>query len=116
MSREETLYLDRKDFWYLDIDVVETGMRLKAVREAHNFKVPVLQRILFLDSKQAISNWERGKCLPKVANLYALSCLYGCSINSLLVTHEYRSNGVCVEKIGGTAEKTRVVRMMLFPV
>ena len=67
------------------IDVVATGQNILALRKALGYTVGDLQRYLNLDSPQAIYYWQQGKFLPTVDHLYALSYLFGVSINTILV-------------------------------
>ena len=66
------------------IDVVATGQNILALRKAHGYTVGDLQHFLCLDSPQAIYCWQQGKYLPSVDHLFALSYLFGVSINTIL--------------------------------
>ena len=44
-----------------------------------------LQHYFGFEEPQAIYKWQQGKCLPSVDNLYALSRLFGVSMNEILV-------------------------------
>ena len=77
---------------YPRIDVEATGKRIRELRKARGLTVGQLADFLCLLSEQAVYKWQRGDSLPTVDNLYALSKLFGVSVDAILV---------------GVAEKTK---------
>lgn len=67
------------------IDVVKTGMNIKAIRKQKGFTVKQLQDFLGFEQPQAIYKWQRGECLPTFDNMYAMACLFGVTIDEILV-------------------------------
>jgi transcriptional regulator with XRE-family HTH domain len=74
------------------IDVVSTGRNILRLRREKGYSVHDLQAYFGFESPQAIYKWQRGESLPSVDNLYALSCLFGCSMNDILIEVNRRKN------------------------
>lgn len=70
---------------YPVLDAVATGARIKELRKQRKIKVDDIRQFMGLESEQAIYKWQRGESLPSIDNLYALSFLFGTSIDSILV-------------------------------
>lgn len=77
------------------IDLRATGENIIRLRKANGFTVRELQHYFGFGEPQAIYKWQQGKCLPSVDNLYALSRLFGVSMNEILVQSQSNliSNG-----------------------
>lgn len=77
------------------IDLRATGENIIRLRKANGFTVRELQHYFGFEEPQAIYKWQQGKCLPSVDNLYALSRLFGVSMNEILVQSQSNliSNG-----------------------
>ncbi len=71
---------------YQNIDLKETGRRLKDMLLASGLTVQELQRRLHLSCPQPIYRWFRGQVLPSVDHLYMLSILLGVHMEELLVS------------------------------
>lgn len=67
------------------IDLQATGANILRLRKARGLSVRDLQRYFGFEEPQAIYKWQKGKCLPAVDNLYALSLLFNVPINDILV-------------------------------
>ncbi|MDE7243230.1 MAG: helix-turn-helix domain-containing protein [Oscillospiraceae bacterium] len=67
------------------IDLQATGANILRLRKAKGFSVRDLQQYFGFEEPQAIYKWQRGKCLPAVDNLYALSVLLEVPMNEILV-------------------------------
>lgn len=67
------------------IDLRATGENIIRLRKASGFTVRQLQHYFGFEEPQAIYKWQQGKCLPSVDNLFALSRLFGVSMNEILV-------------------------------
>ena len=69
---------------YPVLDTKATGARIRALRKARHLKVDVGARFMGCESEQAVYKWQRGDSLPTVDNLYALSRLFGTSVDNIL--------------------------------
>ena len=67
------------------IDPVATGENIVRLRKARGLTVRDLQDWFGFEEPQAIYKWQKGKSLPTVDNLYALSALLDTSIEDILV-------------------------------
>ncbi len=70
---------------YPTIDLPATGRNIQALRQKRGYSVRELQLYFGFQEPQAIYKWQRGECLPSVDNLFALSILFGVSINDILI-------------------------------
>lgn len=71
------------------IDPVATGANIARLRQERGLTVRDLQLFFGFEEPQAIYKWQRGKSLPSVDNLYALSRLFRISMNEILVSASY---------------------------
>ncbi|EFF67657.1 helix-turn-helix domain-containing protein [Eshraghiella crossota] len=69
---------------YPVLDAKATGARIKEIRKAYHIKVEEIARFMGFESDQAVYKWQRGDSLPTVDNLYALSRLFGTSVDDIL--------------------------------
>ena len=69
---------------YPVLDAKATGARIKEIRKAHHIKVEEIARFMGFESDLAVYKWQRGDSLPTVDNLYALSRLFGTSVDDIL--------------------------------
>lgn len=72
------------------IDMVATGRNISELRKARGLSVAALQEYFGFDAPQAIYKWQKGQSLPSTDNLYALSYLFGVSIEDILIPIEPR--------------------------
>ena len=70
---------------YPNIDIEKTGIKLKTMIKASGYTVKYIQKYLCLACPQSIYKWFKGKALPSVENLYALSVLLNVHMEDLLV-------------------------------
>lgn len=70
---------------YPSIDLAATGRNIARLRKARGLTVRAMQAYFGFDDPQAIYRWQWGRSLPSVDNLYALSVLFGVSMNEILV-------------------------------
>ena len=70
------------------IDLAATGENILRLRQASGLTVRDVQAYFGFEEPQAIYKWQRGKSLPSVDNLYALSGLLGVPMNDILVPAE----------------------------
>ena len=77
--------MGKKEFpRYPVLDLIATGENIRRLRLEHGYSVNDLQEYLGLACLQGIYRWQNGKSLPSTDNLYALSKLWGISINDIL--------------------------------
>ena len=70
---------------YPVIDPVATGRRIDALRRARGFSVPYLRDYFGFSTTNAIYKWLRGDTLPSLDNMFALSRLFGVTMNEIIV-------------------------------
>ena len=70
---------------YQPIDQVKTGTKIKMMLEKAGYDVKFIQAYLHLSCPQSIYRWFKGKILPSVDHLCALSRLLGVHMEDLLV-------------------------------
>ena len=70
---------------YPVINTVATGRRIRELRKQNHLRVEDVSRFMGFESEQAIYKWQRGDSLPTVDNLYALSRLFGTTVDDILV-------------------------------
>ena len=75
---------------YSQIDMNETGKRLRNRLGGAGIPVAELSRMLGFSSRQAIYRWFRGEALPSVDHLYRIGQILGCRIDDLLVAEGER--------------------------
>lgn len=68
------------------IDTAATGANIVRLRRERGLTVRDLQQFFGFEEPQAIYKWQRGKSLPNVDNLYALSALFRVPMNEILVS------------------------------
>ena len=74
------------------IDPVATGENIQRLRREKGLSVKDLQKFFGFEEPQAIYKWQRGKSLPSVDNLYALSSLLGVSMDDIIVSANITMN------------------------
>lgn len=67
------------------IDKKATGLRLKELVKQHNLEAKDIQQYLSLGCVQTVYRWFEGVNMPTIDNLYALSGLFGISIDDMIV-------------------------------
>lgn len=70
---------------YPVLDAKATGARIKELIKINNLKTMDVARYMGFEAPQAIYKWQRGESLPTVDNLYALSQLFGVTVDEILV-------------------------------
>ena len=66
------------------IDVRGTGQRIRKIMEECGYTVSDVQEYLDLTTPQSIYHWFRGRNLPTIDNLYALSELFKVPIDEMV--------------------------------
>lgn len=67
------------------IDMRATGMNIKNLRKERSLKVSDVQDHFDFNTPQAIYKWERGDSLPTVDNIMALSRLFRCTVEEIVI-------------------------------
>ena len=70
---------------YPIIDVHATGAHIRQLRVERGYSVREIQTFLGFENPQAIYYWQHGRNLPTVDNLYALSKLWGVSMDEIII-------------------------------
>lgn len=79
---------------YPNIDMIQTGKKLKKYIDKSGVSVNDIQKYLHLSCPQPIYRWMNGKILPSVDHLLMLSELFGVHMEELLVK---KQNGTSTE-------------------
>ena len=69
---------------YPVLDAKATGARIRELRKQKNLKVEEVSRFMGFETDQAVYKGQRGDSLPTVENLYALSRLFGTTVDDIL--------------------------------
>ena len=93
------------------IDVAKTGENIQRLRSDRKISVKEIQRYLGLEDPQAIYQWQRGISLPTVDHLYALSVLFGVTMNEILVPVD--RTGCGERNAGKRIRKSRCILLMM---
>ena len=70
---------------YPTLNLRATGERIMALRKERGITVRQLSNFMGFHEPKAVYKWQKGECLPTVDNLYAMSKLFGVSIEEILV-------------------------------
>lgn len=81
---------------YPNIDMIQTGLKLKMYIDNLGMSVKDIQEYLHLSCPQPIYRWLNGKILPSVDHLLMLSELFGTHMEELLVK---KQNGASTELV-----------------
>lgn len=79
---------------YPTINMEKTGEKIKQLRKERGYKVSEIAAFMGFNEPQAVYKWQRGESLPSVDNLFALSILFGVSLNELIVSDNVADNSV----------------------
>lgn len=69
---------------YPVIDPRATGENILLRRIEKGYTVLDVQRYLNLACPQSVYHWQAGRALPNIENFYALSVLFGATVNELI--------------------------------
>ena len=70
---------------YPVIDVKATGKNIMELRRESGITVRELCRYLGMENTNSAYRWFRGEALPTLDNLYAISVLFGVSMNEIVI-------------------------------
>lgn len=74
-----------KKFLMPQINVIQTGVRIREFRKASGISTKTMMKIFNFDTPRAIYNWEEGANAPSIDNLLVLSALFKVTIDELIV-------------------------------
>lgn len=74
-----------KIVFYPNIDLEATGKNIKKLRENAGLSVQQLANIFEFETAQTIYQWQKGKHLPSLENLFLLSSLFNKDINDIVL-------------------------------
>ena len=97
-----------QNYNYPNIDMQRTGALLKKIVEEAGYTVRELQEKLRLSCPQPIYRWFKGKVLPSINHLYALSQLLHVHMEELLVPESQMDIVINVRKEVPYVELTRM--------
>ena len=78
---------------YPVIDVEETGKRIREICDLRGIQAREIRDYMNFAAMQSVYDWFRGKNLPSLDNMYALSRLLEVSIDSLIVAQDEGDGG-----------------------
>lgn len=70
---------------YPTIDMKATGIRMRQLMDERGLTVKDIRRYLNLASVQSIYHWLNGQSMPTIDHFYALSALFGTSVDSMII-------------------------------
>ncbi len=73
---------------YPVVDMQKTGRRIRELMKQNNIKTKDIVEFMGFESEQSVYKWLRGDSLPKVDNLFALSRLFGTSMDGIIMERE----------------------------
>ena len=77
---------------YPHIDIKQTGILLETMIRSSGYSVKYIQEYLHLACPQPIYRWFKGKILPSLDHMYALSILLGVHMDELIVPQKQKQN------------------------
>ena len=95
---------------YQSIDLIKTGAKIKEMLKTAGYEVRDIQKYLHLSCPQSIYRWFKGKILPSVEHLYALSRLLNVHMEDFLVLQGQSIEDNIVEVTGDA----RIRRLLLY--
>lgn len=70
------------------IDMVKTGEKIENLRKGKGLTVSELQDYLGFNTPQSIYKWQKGKVVPTVDHLVALSSLFKVAIDEIIIIED----------------------------
>lgn len=98
-----------KRITYPNIDMIQTGIRLKNMLESAGYTPRIIQDYLHLSCVQPIYRWYKGKILPSVDHLLMLSELLNVHMEDLLVKKNAVPVIYDIEQCYGQATQKRFI-------
>ena len=95
---------------YHPIDQIKTGAKIKKMLKTSGYEVRDIQKYLHLSCTQSIYRWFKGKILPSLEHLCALSKLLNIHMEDLLVLQGQSIEDNIVE----VTDDERIRRLLLY--
>ena len=70
---------------YPVIDMKETGKNIKKLRSESGITVKEFTRYLGMENTNSVYRWFRGEAMPTLDHMYAISVLFGVSMNEIVI-------------------------------
>ena len=70
---------------YPVINVKATGKNIMKLKNESRITVKELSRYLGMENTNSVYRWFRGETLPTLDNMYAISVLFGVSMNEIVI-------------------------------
>ncbi len=86
--------------YYPVVDMKKTGKRIRELMKANNIRTRDIVEYMGFESEQSVYKWLRGDSLPKVDNLFALSRLFGTSMDNILMEKEGEDESPLLPRLG----------------
>ena len=67
------------------IDAVATGQRMREIRKEKKIKSIQVADAMGFQSCQSVYNWESGRKLPDIENLFTIADMLGVTVDELVV-------------------------------
>ena len=83
------------------INVKATGARIKQLRKERGLTIRDISEYMGFTTDQSVCKWQRGDSLPSLDNLYALSRLYGTTMEDILIGDDEMSSRFLLYRIVG---------------
>lgn len=96
---------------YQSIDQIKTGAKIKEMLRTAGYEVRDIQKYLHLSCPQSIYRWFKGKILPSVEHLCALSRLLNVHMEDLLVLKGQSIEDNIVEATGDARNRRLLLYM-----
>lgn len=84
---------------YPTIDRKKTGARIREIMRLCRITPAEVQYYLGLTCVQTVYRWLEGVNLPSVDNLYAMSCLFGVTVDDMLAGCDSRNGDAAVARL-----------------
>ncbi|MCM1101010.1 MAG: helix-turn-helix domain-containing protein [Acetatifactor muris] len=68
---------------YKPLDAVRTGARIREIRMERHLRVSDISEFMGFTTDVAVYKWQSGKSMPTIDNLYALSQLFGVTMDEI---------------------------------
>lgn len=86
---------------YPVVDMQKTGRRIRELMTQNNIKTKDIVEFMGFESEQSVYKWLRGDSLPKVDNLFALSRLFGTSMDGIIMEREGEDESPLLPRFSG---------------
>lgn len=77
---------------YANLNMKKTGENIRSRRERLGMNRPDIQKKMGLAGVQSVWNWEKGKKMPNIENLFALAEILHTTVDDLCVPLRYNND------------------------